>query len=646
MTPAVATQAPVSPIQSTTPSQLATTSLQTARDKGDPLADELVKLILNSEGAAGYNHIIDLMNQLSQSPDLLAIPSSNLATQLQTYPEPLLNYFSPEEAPDWVCPEKLALASEIWHENKLAIIGILYAASLPYCYLSHRGIPALYATEKLRNANYIFQRIYETGLFLEAVLSEGGLRLVLDIPEHSHSTESSHAGRDVSAPLPKRYLAGKGYLTAKKVRFLHATMRYMLTHNPSEGAPGWNQQAYGTPINQEDLAYTLLTFSYTIPQGLDRWGCFLNAEQCEAFLHLWRVVGYTIGLEADLLPQNWSEAKTLFESIRAKQDQDINNDVRIPFDNSDTILAEELAQGKILTDTLIGFLQKYLPAIWGLRRSLPPLLIVKQLGQEQADKILNPEHQAALKSWPSRIILHGGLRVLHLYYAAQQFFFNRMPILRTSMSNLFSHAGDALIESWRDDYQRRPFYIPKSLNSWQRQAGADQPMFQDALQNWRCNLFNVVGSGIVCLIAALLFLVLGVSASVAWVLDNLIETASHFWSMSCYVGIGILFAGGVLTLAYDLPAKLRKSENLDYPLPHSKLTDLAWASFFFLCGLVLVFERLFHETLSFKTLLWALTPFAGLSALTFAGGMWLLVVHLGKVIGKRPTPEQETPTPS
>ena len=34
----------------------------------------------------------------------------------------------------------------------------------------------------------------------------------------------------------KRYLWGKGYITAKKVRFLHASMRYMLL-NPSAVSP-------------------------------------------------------------------------------------------------------------------------------------------------------------------------------------------------------------------------------------------------------------------------------------------------------------------------------------------------------------------------------------------------------------------------
>ena len=48
---------------------------------------------------------------------------------------------------------------------------------------------------------------------------------------------------------PKRYLYGKGYITAKKVRFLHATMRFMLTNphtfpvqTPEKGKKNFNKQ--------------------------------------------------------------------------------------------------------------------------------------------------------------------------------------------------------------------------------------------------------------------------------------------------------------------------------------------------------------------------------------------------------------------
>ena len=84
-------------------------------------------------------------------------------------------------------------------------------------------------------------------------------------PEHVHrelhDRGTAHAGR--------RFLWGRGYITTKKVRFLHASMRYMLLHpqqfHASHGgtAPptnlaqviarrtqAWDVQSLGLPVNQ------------------------------------------------------------------------------------------------------------------------------------------------------------------------------------------------------------------------------------------------------------------------------------------------------------------------------------------------------------------------------------------------------------
>ena len=59
------------------------------------------------------------------------------------------------EAPAWVDAAKLHRASQLWNDNMLAIIGVLYAASLPACYLIRHGIPALYQSSKLKEYRYL-----------------------------------------------------------------------------------------------------------------------------------------------------------------------------------------------------------------------------------------------------------------------------------------------------------------------------------------------------------------------------------------------------------------------------------------------------------------------------------------------------------
>ena len=289
-----------------TPDVLTKPYLDDARKEGDPAVDALVASVLapgQAEGSAGrldYNFMLDLADRIVATPSLRFVPSSHLNEELQRVPAGLREYFAPQLAPEWVDARKLELGARLWQQNMLVMLGALYAYSLPACYLIAKGIPALFKTAKLRDPRYLSQRIYETGLMLDAVMGENGLRVVEDIaPESGEHT---------------RYLWGAGYVTAKKVRFLHASMRYMLTqpaHRPhgnkveegkgveegqdaEEGQNGaatlaesmsrqqpsaWDARKLGAPVNQEDLAYTLLTFGYALPKGLERWGCPVSREE-------------------------------------------------------------------------------------------------------------------------------------------------------------------------------------------------------------------------------------------------------------------------------------------------------------------------------------------------------------------------------
>jgi hypothetical protein len=180
-------------------------------------------------GRRGYLHLLDLADRLLEAPELYLAGDSQVRRELDALPEELRTYFDPQPVPEWVDAELLALASTIWDENMLAIIWVLYAASLPSCYLIAKGIPALYDSGKLADKRFIDQRIYETGLMLEAVMEPGGISIVND------------AGADAK-PSAKRFMWGRGVIAARKVRMLHASMRYLLTH-PSTSAAGEGRQA-------------------------------------------------------------------------------------------------------------------------------------------------------------------------------------------------------------------------------------------------------------------------------------------------------------------------------------------------------------------------------------------------------------------
>ena len=163
------------------------------RQRADPAADALVRQLFEHAtpgrgdfGRLGYNHILQLTDAMLEAPELVFANGSELHRQLHAMPQEFVDYFDPMLLPTWVDPDKLAVAARLWRENSLGMLVVLFLGSLPACYLMARGIPALYQTDKLADPRYISQRIYETGLFLEAVLDPGGMRVLTDVPDTPH----------------------------------------------------------------------------------------------------------------------------------------------------------------------------------------------------------------------------------------------------------------------------------------------------------------------------------------------------------------------------------------------------------------------------------------------------------------------------
>jgi hypothetical protein len=177
----------------------------------------------------------------------------------------------------------------IAHGN-LALI-VLVCASLPECYVMKKGIQVLWLTQRLQE--HVLRRLVETAQLVISVMWRGGLS-----PD------------------------GSGVRTAAKVRLMHAAIRHLILHGRPEAQDAkpssfadvlltvrWNTQELGYPINQEDLVYTLLTFSYVIPRGLEKLGVQVTPTQKEAFIHCWNIVGRIMGIREEILPENYEEAR-------------------------------------------------------------------------------------------------------------------------------------------------------------------------------------------------------------------------------------------------------------------------------------------------------------------------------------------------
>jgi len=72
------------------------------------------------------------------------------------------------------------------------------------------------------------------------------------------------------------------------------------------------------PCNQQELAYTLLTFHYIFLRGLRQLGLGLAREDEEAYLHAWNVMGHVLGIEDVQMSHTMDDAQAAFDLLQAR----------------------------------------------------------------------------------------------------------------------------------------------------------------------------------------------------------------------------------------------------------------------------------------------------------------------------------------
>ncbi|MEP6715404.1 MAG: oxygenase MpaB family protein [Terriglobia bacterium] len=253
------------------PGQWTSDKLQPLRSVGDPLADDVVTELFADGGIASMN---DLMRHFVANE--YPVPAS-LPRVVQDYLE------QSRDLPPWVDPAKIKAGEDVFWRFGPQLILVLTCYGLPFCYLGTNGAPVLAMTNRL--VSNPTRRIVETAQLVVDVMRPGGL--------------TSQGGR--------------GRLTIQKVRLMHAAVRRL-----APMAPGWKAE-FGLPVNQEDLAGTLMSFSWISLDGLEKLGVELSDDDREAYIHCWNVVGHQLGLRDELIPANVACAKGLADAISAHE---------------------------------------------------------------------------------------------------------------------------------------------------------------------------------------------------------------------------------------------------------------------------------------------------------------------------------------
>ena len=282
--------------------------------RADPLADNTIAAILDGHDGSQWEAIA-IVNRLLGQWQSNAVVSGWRAPEgtPALIADALESYLAQGvKLPAWADSTQIARAEELFFDMSMLSCSLLFCASLPECYVVPDLAGVLHVAGQLEaHCDY---RVRSTAAMIFPVMMRGGL----GTPD------------------------GAGIAQILKVRLIHATIRHLILRgNPSAAAcdggvavppldapcrnvydtlynNGWDAAAKGLPCNQEELAYTLLTFHYIFLRGLRRLGLGLAQQDEEAYLHAWNVVGHVLGIETDLMPVAMEQAEASFNEIQAR----------------------------------------------------------------------------------------------------------------------------------------------------------------------------------------------------------------------------------------------------------------------------------------------------------------------------------------
>lgn len=285
--------------------------LESFRKITDPIADNTVSKIIESGDDQKVNEVMMMLfrNQ-SFHKGMFDHLGSELSLILDEYIE------TTGKLPEWSNHTKIRNGEKLFALYGPEVFMLLNVSSLPMCYTCARGAQVLYETGRLLshngNIDPLARRLMETAQMVVNVLSEGGL---------------SHGGN--------------GVVTLQKVRLIHASIRHYLKSGQYNNT-NWEVSHFGEPINQEDLAGTLMSFGPVIITGLKRLNIELSVSQIDDYMHCWKVVGHLMGIDERLLPDSYDDGFELATKILTHQ-------------------AEASEAGKALTQSCVEFMNALIP---------------------------------------------------------------------------------------------------------------------------------------------------------------------------------------------------------------------------------------------------------------------------------------------
>lgn len=294
--------------------------------EADPLADAIVARIVGPQHPHPWTPDAPPWRRIAKANRLMAQWSDNASLANPCQPDgngdedldiaSALNDYvqAARDLPAWADHDKIRQAEDVFLNHSVLSCTLLFCASLPQCYVIPDLALVLHTAGQLEA--HTEHRIRSTAAMIFPVMFPGGL---------------------TSAK-------GTGIVQILKVRLIHATIRHLILRGTPEQAvapgaaatrpalplpsratglhqamyhSGWDVARLGLPCNQEEQAYTLLTFSHIFLRGMRQLGVGLSTEEEEAYLHTWNVAGHVLGIQPTLMARSMEQGQVLFSSMQA-----------------------------------------------------------------------------------------------------------------------------------------------------------------------------------------------------------------------------------------------------------------------------------------------------------------------------------------
>lgn len=289
----------------------------------DPQADAVVAAIIEQRGPEEAFALFNILIRHIHAPEPADVPQEvtdffNNSGHLDARADPL----------------KIKKGQELFLDFGPAMLLFLFYKSLPILYSYKDGAEVLMQTGRLarpkdNDLSKFARRITETGQFLVDVMTPGNLDP-----------------------------GGKGIATTQRIRLIHASIRAFV------GLQHWDSDKLGAPINQEELAFTLMSFSISLLEALEDFGADLEEDKKEGYFHVWQSLAPVLGIHPKIVPATMEEGRELMEAV-----------IRRHGGSSEG--------GIILTSALIEFAKQTLP---GKAMDVLPEVVIRHLiGDEMSD---------------------------------------------------------------------------------------------------------------------------------------------------------------------------------------------------------------------------------------------------------------------